>query len=59
MHRPHFHYHYACHGYRRAFGALARRTGAVSVHTAATRDAATRQHFLDGRKSLPHQARRT
>ncbi len=47
-HRPHFRPDYARHGYRWAFGALAHRTGAVFVETAATRDTAAWLHFLDG-----------
>ena len=57
-HRPHFPPSYARHGYRWAFGALAHRTGAVCVQTAATRDTAAWLHFLDGLGSISHQARR-
>jgi transposase len=47
-HRPHFRPTYARYGYRWAFGALAHRTGAAFVETAATRDTAAWLHFLDG-----------
>jgi len=47
-HCPHFRPNYARHGSRWAFGALAHRTGAVFVETAATRDTAAWLHFLDG-----------
>jgi hypothetical protein len=47
-HRPHFRPAYARYGYRRAFGALAHRTGAVLVETATTRNTAAWLHFLDG-----------
>lgn len=46
-HRPHFRPAYARHGSRWAFGALAQRTGAVCLETAATRDTAAWLHFLD------------
>jgi len=47
-HRPHFRPDYTRHGYRWAFGALAHRSGAALVHTAASRDTAAWLHFLDG-----------
>ncbi len=47
-HRPHCRPAYARHGYRWAFGALAHRTGAVLVETAASRDTTAWLHFLDG-----------
>jgi hypothetical protein len=47
IHRPHFRPDYSRHGYRWAFGALAHRTGAVQVQTAATRDTAAWLCFLD------------
>jgi DDE superfamily endonuclease len=46
-HRPHFRPEYARHGSRWAFGALAQRTGAVLVETAATRTTAAWLRFLD------------
>jgi hypothetical protein len=46
--RPHFRPDYARHGYRWAFGALAHRTGAVFLRTAASRDTAAWLAFLDG-----------
>ena len=46
--RPHFRPDYARYGYRWAFGALAHRSGAVFVETAATRDTVAWLHFLDG-----------
>jgi hypothetical protein len=51
-HRPHFAPRYARHGYRWAFGALAHRTGAVLVETAATRDTPAWLHFLDSLESF-------
>ena len=51
-HRPHFSPSYARHGYRWAFGALAHRTGAVSVATVATRDTPAWLQFLDGLETL-------
>jgi hypothetical protein len=47
-HRPHFRPAYERHGYRWAYGALAHRSGAVFVATAATRDTTSWLHFLDG-----------
>jgi DDE superfamily endonuclease len=47
VHRPHFRPEYARHGYRWAFGALAHRTGAVLVETAATRETVAWLRFLD------------
>lgn len=46
-HRPHFRPSYARYGYRWAFGALAHRSGAVLLHTAATRDTTAWLAFLD------------
>jgi hypothetical protein len=46
-HRHHFHPDDARHGYCWAFGALAHRSGAVLVQTAATRDTAAWLELLD------------
>ena len=47
-HRPHHRPDYARDGYCWAYGALKHRTGGVFLETAATRDTASRLHFLDG-----------
>jgi hypothetical protein len=46
-HRPHFKPDYSRHGYVWAYGALAHRTGAACIQTAAARDIASWTHFLD------------